>query len=213
MACNANVVLPLDSGPNISITRPRGKPPTPSAASNESEPDEMASSAAVLSSPPSRIIEPLPNCFSICDTARSRARDFSVRSSAIRFLSISDFGLRNSDLGNQSPCRWLPKSEIRNPQSEILFVPFRTQTPHQAEFVADKSIKLIRAGRILGKTAHAPAIACFPWIQGLSGLKTLLGLSQPVHLQAQQTELVMGFAEFRIQFRGLLQVLDGAFVL
>src|SRR3989442_1908130 len=87
MACSAGVVLQLDSGPKISMTRPRGNPPTPRAASRESDPDEIASSAALLSMPPSRMMEPLPNCFSICDTARSRARDFSVRSSAIRVLS------------------------------------------------------------------------------------------------------------------------------
>ena len=32
------VVLPEDSGPKISTTRPRGKPPTPSAASKEIAP-------------------------------------------------------------------------------------------------------------------------------------------------------------------------------
>src|SRR2546426_12130004 len=65
------------------MTRPRGYPPTPRAASSESEPDEIASRAAVLSMPPRRMMEPLPNCFSICDTARSRALLFSVLSSAI----------------------------------------------------------------------------------------------------------------------------------
>ena len=40
--CNASVVLPLDSGPKISTTRPRGTPPTPRARSSPSDPVEMA---------------------------------------------------------------------------------------------------------------------------------------------------------------------------
>src|SRR5215510_1723573 len=166
MACSASVVLPLDSGPNTSMTRPRGNPPTPKAASRESEPDEIASSAAVLSIPPSRMIEPLPNCFSICDTARSRARDFSVRSSAICV--------------------------------DPLFSPLRTALALQQEqFFTDKCVELVRAGRILGKTAHAFAIAGFPRIQGLRRFEALLGFSEPVHFQAQQSELVISFAELR----------------
>ena len=38
MACNESVVLPEDSGPNISIMRPRGYPPMPSAQSSPIEP-------------------------------------------------------------------------------------------------------------------------------------------------------------------------------
>src|SRR5260370_690083 len=38
---SAIVVLPLDSGPKTSTTRPRGKPPTPRAASKEMEPVEI----------------------------------------------------------------------------------------------------------------------------------------------------------------------------
>ena len=41
ITCSASVVLPDDSGPKISITRPRGKPPTPSAESSEMEPLEI----------------------------------------------------------------------------------------------------------------------------------------------------------------------------
>ena len=39
--CSAMVVLPEDSGPKISEMRPRGNPPTPSAASTEMEPVEI----------------------------------------------------------------------------------------------------------------------------------------------------------------------------
>src|SRR5438094_2873559 len=161
------------------MTRPRGNPPTPRAASRESDPEEIASSAALLSMPPSRMMDPLPNCFSICDTARSRARLFSVLSSAITILSG-------------------------------LFHPLRI---HQKQFVTDDSVELVRAGRILRKAAHAFAVAAFARIQGLRRFKTFLGFSQPVHLQAQQSELVMSLTELRIQFRGLSEMLDGAFML
>src|SRR5438552_47371 len=160
------------------MTRPLGNPPTPRAASRESDPDEIASNAALLSMPPSRMMDPLPNCFSICDTARSRARLFSVLSSAINVLSS-------------------PMSSASN----------------QKQFVADDSIELVRAGRILGKAAHAFAVAAFTRIQGLRRFKTFLGFSEPVHLQAQQSELVMSFTKLRIQFRGLLQTADGALML
>src|SRR2546428_4605171 len=133
----------------------------------------MASSAAVLSIPPRRMIEPLPNCFSICDTARSRARDFSVRSAA-----IGSFRLR----------------------MVYSFCPLRTGLAFQQEqFFTDESVELVRAGRILGKTAYAFAIAGLPRIQGLRRFKTFLGFSQPVHFQAQQSELVISFTELRIQ--------------
>src|SRR5215470_7511753 len=71
------VVFPEDSGPKTSITRPRGKPPTPSAASKEIAPVEMTEIGTIASFEPSRMIDPLPNCFSICERARSIARDFS----------------------------------------------------------------------------------------------------------------------------------------
>ena len=38
MTCWQTVVLPLDSGPKISVIRPRGIPPTPSARSSAIEP-------------------------------------------------------------------------------------------------------------------------------------------------------------------------------
>ena len=77
------VVLPLDSGPKISITRPRGMPPTPRAASKEIDPVEMTEIGTTASLLPSFMMEPLPNCFSICEMAVSTARVFSVFSSAM----------------------------------------------------------------------------------------------------------------------------------
>src|SRR5215813_1604393 len=77
------VVLPLDSGPKISMTRPRGTPPTPSAASNEIDPVEMTEIGTTASLVPSFMMEPFPNCFSICEMAVSTARFLSVFSSAM----------------------------------------------------------------------------------------------------------------------------------
>src|ERR1039457_1616589 len=76
------VVLPDDSGPKISLMRPRGKPPTPRAASTEIEPVEITDTGTIASFDPSRTIEPLPNCFSIWLRAVSnaRARSFSSMS-------------------------------------------------------------------------------------------------------------------------------------
>src|ERR1035438_8195509 len=59
--CKVKVVLPEDSGPKISITRPRGKPPTPSAASSEIEPLEITATGT-MAPDPRRRTAPLPNC-------------------------------------------------------------------------------------------------------------------------------------------------------
>src|SRR5713226_2904788 len=65
------------------MTRPRGMPPTPSARSRETEPVEMAAMSWTSgSSTPSRITEPLPNCFSMAETASSIA--FSLSAFATR---------------------------------------------------------------------------------------------------------------------------------
>ena len=83
ITCRAMVVLPEDSGPKISTTRPRGKPPTPNAASKEIAPVGMTEIGTTAPLLPSFMMEPLPNCFSICDKVRSIARLFSVFSSAM----------------------------------------------------------------------------------------------------------------------------------
>src|SRR6185437_9597921 len=56
----------------ISITRPRGRPPTPSAMSSPSDPDDTVSTSIAFCLP-SRMIEPLPNARSICERAASSA--------------------------------------------------------------------------------------------------------------------------------------------
>src|SRR5262249_35963220 len=68
--------LPDPSGPYISTTRPRGKPPMPSAMSSEIAPVGITSIGARTSSP-SRITEPLPNWRSIWARAVSRALSLS----------------------------------------------------------------------------------------------------------------------------------------
>ena len=99
------------------------------------------------------------------------------------------------------------ESAISNTASQL---PPATSASNQKKFVPDDSVELVRAGRIPGEAAHAFAIAAFARIQGLRRFKTFLGFSEPVHLQAQQSELVMSLTKLRIQFRGLSQMLDGA---
>src|SRR4029077_15799152 len=77
ITCKVSVVLPPDSGPYTSTTRPRGNPPTPSAASLEIEPVGITFTGARTARFPRRMIEPLPYCFSICEIARSRFFVFS----------------------------------------------------------------------------------------------------------------------------------------
>ncbi len=64
MTCSVRVVLPELSGPYISTTRPRGKPPIPKAISSPSDPVEIAGMASRGWSP-IFMTEPLPNWRSI----------------------------------------------------------------------------------------------------------------------------------------------------
>ena len=72
MTCWQTVVLPDDSGPKISVIRPRGMPPTPSARSSAIEPVGIESTSC-RSREPSFMIAPRPNCFSIARSAASTA--------------------------------------------------------------------------------------------------------------------------------------------
>src|SRR3989344_8307215 len=51
MVERARVVLPEDSGPNISTILPLGNPPTPKAMSNDKEPVDIASTFTLRASP------------------------------------------------------------------------------------------------------------------------------------------------------------------
>ena len=55
------VVLPEDSGPKISMMRPRGMPPTPRAMSRASEPVGTNCMSSLTGWSPSRMTLPLPN--------------------------------------------------------------------------------------------------------------------------------------------------------
>src|SRR3954462_3828236 len=103
MTCKAMVVLPEDSGPKTSTTRPRGKPPIPRAASKEIAPVEMTDIGTMASFEPSRMIEPLPNCFSICANARSTAlfRSSVAAITAPREFSNADYTLKSSKIANK----------------------------------------------------------------------------------------------------------------
>src|SRR3990170_4232697 len=101
--CWHSVVLPDDSGPKISVTRPRGTPPPPSARSSASDPVGIVSTARCVASP-SLITAPSPYCFLICETADSRAR---FRSSGIErpreYVELSDESMRGRKTGQEQP--------------------------------------------------------------------------------------------------------------
>src|SRR6185503_17184058 len=63
------------------MTRPRGKPPMPSARSSESEPVDTAPTDTCAASL-MRITDPLPNCRSICPSATSSASSRFIESSS-----------------------------------------------------------------------------------------------------------------------------------
>src|ERR1043165_9836574 len=83
--CMARVDLPDDSGPKISTTRPRGRPPTPRARSSDNAPVWMDSMHIVVFSP-IRMMDPLPNCLSMAANATSSAFSRSLLTVVLRFL-------------------------------------------------------------------------------------------------------------------------------
>src|SRR5881409_2842438 len=93
--CSASVVLPLDSGPKISVTRPRGIPPIPIAASRLMAPVGMTSTRTRGASAPMRMMAPLPQVFSIWVMARLRAflrSSESCGTSLSAAMSVLDMG-------------------------------------------------------------------------------------------------------------------------
>ncbi len=85
-ACSAMEVLPEPSGPYTSTTRPRGRPPMPSAMSREIAPVGMISTGARASSP-IRMTDPLPNWRSIWASAVSGAFSRSFAAIEMSFSS------------------------------------------------------------------------------------------------------------------------------
>src|ERR1700681_4876387 len=68
--------------------RPRGTPPTPTAASSDKEVVDIAGISEISRSP-KRMIDPLPNLFSMLSSAASMARLRSaIRSSGITGISF-----------------------------------------------------------------------------------------------------------------------------
>src|SRR5215813_7724816 len=98
--CSASVVLPEDSGPYISTTRPFGRPPTPSAISSPSEPEETVSTSIDRSFLPSFITEPLPNWRSIWDSAADNALLLSMEEVATIRRQVAD--IRRAPYGGDS---------------------------------------------------------------------------------------------------------------
>ena len=77
--CNAIVVLPLDSGPeNLHHPSSRHSAHPQCRVKGKCALVGMISTGTSASFVPKRMIEPLPNCFSICVNARSMALIFSV---------------------------------------------------------------------------------------------------------------------------------------
>src|SRR6185437_10247341 len=74
----------------ISTTRPRGRPPTPSAMSSPSEPDEIVSMSIERSFLPSFITEPLPNWRSIWESAADRALVLSMEEPSTIRRAVAD---------------------------------------------------------------------------------------------------------------------------
>src|SRR5689334_18286965 len=115
--CSASVVLPLDSGPKISVTRPRGMPPMPIAASRLMAPVGIASTRTRGESAPIRMIAPLPQVFSICVMARFRA---FLRSSESFATSLSA-AMSVLDMGWEPPRvrpEYIPKAGLAPPGPE-----------------------------------------------------------------------------------------------
>src|SRR5580704_15639710 len=113
ITCRASVVLPDDSGPNTSMTRPRGKPPTPSAASREMEPVGITLTCCTLREP-SCSTEPLPNCFSICSSVCiiKRARSAAGTAGVCIVVLAYWWAQAGKALTPQSRIVWKEKSQM-----------------------------------------------------------------------------------------------------
>src|SRR6266536_1531301 len=124
--CWHSVVLPDDSGPKISVIRPRGMPPTPRARSSAMDPVGIESTDC-RSAEPSFMIEPRPNCFSIDRIAASTARPRSararspLRSSTPRSPVIAILSLAPVLLSRRVPSATMPShlTPLATPEREF----------------------------------------------------------------------------------------------
>src|SRR5207249_9571408 len=74
MTCSMSVVLPEDSGPKISTTRPLGKPPPPNARSRPRAPVGMTSIFTCACAAPRRMMLPSPYALVMDEMAASSSR-------------------------------------------------------------------------------------------------------------------------------------------
>src|SRR5690349_6069147 len=115
--CSASVVLPLDSGPKISVTRPRGIPPMPIAASRLIAPVGITSTRTRGASAPIRMMAPLPHVFSICVIARLSA----LRRSSVSLGASFSAAMSVLDMGWEPPRvrpEYIPKPRLTPPGAE-----------------------------------------------------------------------------------------------
>src|SRR5213080_5207785 len=115
--CSASVVLPLDSGPKISVTRPRGIPPMPIAASRLIAPVGIASTRTRGASAPIRMMAPLPHVFSICVIAKLSA----LRRSSVSLGASFSAAMSVLDMGWEPPRErpeYIPKPRLAPPGAE-----------------------------------------------------------------------------------------------
>ena len=94
-------------------TRPRGRPPTPSAMSRPSEPVDIVSISTGFWSLPSRMIEPLPNARSICASAASRAFVLSMDEPSTRRSAAWD--MRGGPYGRRGGRTQRARPDFRTP--------------------------------------------------------------------------------------------------
>src|SRR3954467_1339100 len=147
--CWQRVVLPEDSGPKISVIRPRGMPPTPSARSSAIEPVGIASTCC-FSDVPSFMIEPRPNCFSIERMAASTALVRSnVARSTVRSGVARSAPLRSAALCCSVPVIVMPVSlavlRPRADASERLLGPLFCRLPTRLPLRLDDLYGLLRS--------------------------------------------------------------------
>ena len=140
MVCSVRVVLPEDSGPNISVTLPLGIPPTPSAISSPKDPVDIAGTSAGPLSVPNLMIAPFPNCFSICERASSNA--FILCS----FSPMSNLLLFNVDDG-------FVKSPSAALRCILRHCGVAISTPHSSEFARLRVPTFVGDGAFF-KAAH-----------------------------------------------------------
>src|SRR5437660_6915392 len=105
----------------MSTTRPLGRPPTPSAISSPSEPEEIVSMSIERSFLPSFITEPLPNWRSIWESAAARALVLSMEDPSTIRRAETDIG--RAPYGGDSLAGQTGEEDFRDSAADGDFVP------------------------------------------------------------------------------------------